>query len=106
MDHATDAFFLQDEQLVVVDVNRQACQSLGYTRDELVGMTPLDFDPDVTPAMLEEFGRRLDAGEMLVFRIPPPSEGRLGLPGRGPGPSVLGGWPPANGGTGPGHHRA
>jgi two-component system, sensor histidine kinase and response regulator len=67
VDHATDAFFLQDDQLVVVDVNRQACQSLGYTRDELVGMTPLDFDPDVTPAMLEEFGRRLDAEEMLVF---------------------------------------
>jgi two-component system, sensor histidine kinase and response regulator len=67
VDHATDAFFLQDDQFVVVDVNRQACQSLGYTRDELVGMTPLDFDPDVTPAMLEEFGRRLDAEEMLVF---------------------------------------
>src|SRR5207237_440849 len=44
-----------------------ACQSLPYTRDELVGMTPLDFDPDVTPALLAEFGRRLDAGEMLVF---------------------------------------
>ncbi len=67
VDHATDAFFLHDDQLVVVDVNRQACLSLGYTRDELVGMTPLDFDPDVTPARLEEFGRRLDAGEMLVF---------------------------------------
>ncbi len=67
VDHATDAFFLQDDQFVVVDVNRQACQSLGYTRDELVGMTPLDFDPDVTPATLEEFGRRLDTGEMLVF---------------------------------------
>ena len=29
VDHATDAFFLQDDQLVVVDVNRQACRSLG-----------------------------------------------------------------------------
>src|SRR4029077_18206491 len=67
VDHATDAFFLQDDQLVVVDANRQACLSLGYTRDELVGMTPLDFDPDVTPAMLEELGRRLDAGEMVVL---------------------------------------
>ena len=67
MDHATDAFFLQDDRLVVVDVNRQACLSLGYTRDELVGTTPLDFDPDVTPAMLEEFGRRLETGEVLVF---------------------------------------
>ena len=67
VDHATDAFFLQDDQLLVLDVNRQACLSLGYTRDELVGMTPLDFDPDLTPTMLEELGRRLDAGEMVVF---------------------------------------
>src|SRR5271166_1416455 len=67
VDHATDAFFLQDDQLVVMDVNRQACQSLGYTRDELVGMTPLDFDPDVTPALMEEMRRRDDAGEELAF---------------------------------------
>ncbi len=67
VDHASDAFFVQDAQLGNVDVNRQACLSLGYTRDELVGMTPLEFDPDVTPAMLEEFRRRLDAGETVVF---------------------------------------
>ena len=29
VDRATDAFFLLDEQLNVVDVNRQACESLG-----------------------------------------------------------------------------
>ena len=67
VDHATDAFFLQDDQLVVVDVNRQACQSLGYTRDELVGMTPLDFDPDVTPAIIKEINRKLNAGETVAF---------------------------------------
>jgi two-component system, sensor histidine kinase and response regulator len=67
VDHATDAFFLHDDRLVVVDVNRQACLSLGYTRDELVGRTPLDFDPDVTPDLLAEFGRKLDTGEMLAF---------------------------------------
>src|SRR3954469_14668911 len=60
VDHATDAFFLQDDQHVVVDVNRQGCLSVGSTGDELVGMPPLDFAPDVPPAMLEEFGRRLD----------------------------------------------
>src|SRR5262249_40193793 len=36
VDHATDAFFLQDERGVILDVNHQACQSLGYTRDELL----------------------------------------------------------------------
>ena len=37
-----------------VDVNRQACESLGYTREELIGKSPFDISPDVTPAMVEE----------------------------------------------------
>jgi PAS domain S-box-containing protein len=40
VDHATDAFFLQDEHGTVIDVNRQACDSLGYTREEMVGSRP------------------------------------------------------------------
>jgi PAS domain S-box-containing protein len=48
-------------------VNQQACESLGYSRDELIGKTPLDFNPDVTPAQLEELHRRLDAGELLTL---------------------------------------
>src|SRR5438552_1771086 len=67
VDHATDAFFLQDEHGVILDVNRQACASLGYTREELVGKTPVDFDPDMTPAIIEELGRKLDAGETVAF---------------------------------------
>ncbi len=65
VDHATDAFFLFDEGFVILDVNRQACHSLGHTRDELLGMTPIDFDPDVTPAILDEIKRKLD-GELLA----------------------------------------
>jgi PAS domain S-box-containing protein len=67
VDHATDAFFLQDDRGVILDVNRQACESLGYTREELVGKTPLDFDPDLTPAMTEELDRKLKAKEMVAF---------------------------------------
>jgi PAS domain S-box-containing protein len=40
VDHATDAFFLQDEHGTVIDVNRQACESLGYTREEMIGSRP------------------------------------------------------------------
>jgi two-component system sensor histidine kinase/response regulator len=67
VDHATDAFFRFDDQNVILDVNRQACQGLGYTRDELLGMTPIDLDPDVTPARLEEMTRKLDDGELMTF---------------------------------------
>jgi PAS domain S-box-containing protein len=67
VDHATDAFFLQDDKGVILDVNRQACASLGYIRDELVGETPEAFDPDLTPAMIEEIDRRINANEMVAF---------------------------------------
>jgi len=67
VDHATDAFFLFDERNLVLDVNRQACLSLGYAREELLGMTPTDFDPDVTPARLEEIRRKLDGGQLMAF---------------------------------------
>ena len=68
VDHATDGFFVFDDASRVQDVNRQACESLGYTRDELMGMCPFDFDPDITPATLGEIRRKLEAGETVTFR--------------------------------------
>lgn len=38
VDQAADAFFLFEEDGGIVDVNRQACESLGYTRAELLDM--------------------------------------------------------------------
>jgi two-component system, sensor histidine kinase and response regulator len=67
VDHAADAFFLLDGENIVLDVNRQACQSLGYARDELLGITPLEFDPDYTSADLEEINRALNNGEVMAF---------------------------------------
>ena len=67
MDHASDAFFLLDNDGVILDVNRQACRSLGYTRDELVGMTPADLDHGVTASDREDLKRRLDAGAAIAF---------------------------------------
>ena len=67
VDHATDAFFLLDEMGVVLDVNLQACVSLGYTREELLGVTPFDFDPDLTDADHEERERKLNAGQTIAF---------------------------------------
>lgn len=68
VDHATDAFFLHDDTSCVLDVNRQACESLGYTREELTGMHPSDFDTDITPSLIEEIHRRHEAGELVTFR--------------------------------------
>ena len=67
VDHATDAFFLLDEGGRVLDANCQACTSLGYRRDELLGMTPSDFDPDLTPTGLEDQALKLDSGLSIAF---------------------------------------
>ena len=67
VDHATDAFFLQDEQGIVVDVNRQACESLGRTREELIGKHPSEFDAGIDPTHMEEVNARLNAGEVFAF---------------------------------------
>ena len=39
-----DAFFLLDEDWTILDVNRQACNALGYSREELIGEHKSDFD--------------------------------------------------------------
>jgi two-component system, cell cycle sensor histidine kinase and response regulator CckA len=67
VDHATDAFFLHDDQGTIVDVNRQACEMLGYSAEELIGMTPADFDVDAVVTFQERFGAQLAAGEVVAF---------------------------------------
>lgn len=67
LDHATDAFFLHNEQGVIIDVNQQACESLGYTRVELIGMNPFDVDPEMNLPFLIQLGARLAHGEIITF---------------------------------------
>jgi PAS domain S-box-containing protein len=69
VDHASDAFTVHDESGNIVDVNRQACQDLGYTREELIGMHPRDFDPSIAAdeALIREINRRLAAEETFAF---------------------------------------
>jgi PAS domain S-box-containing protein len=68
VDHAADAFFMLDfERATILDVNQYACESLGYTREELIGMTPLAFDVDLNRATLESIATRAAAGETVLF---------------------------------------
>jgi PAS domain S-box-containing protein len=67
VDHASDAFFLLDGQLRVVDVNKQACAGLGYSRDELIGMHPGDFDSGLDEASIDQLRQRVAAGETVTF---------------------------------------
>lgn len=46
LDHAPDGVFWMQEDGSVSYVNHEGCRSLGYSRDELIGMHVWDFDPD------------------------------------------------------------
>ncbi|MEJ2749266.1 MAG: PAS domain S-box protein, partial [Anaerolineae bacterium] len=67
VDHAADAFYLHDAKSTILDVNRQACVSLGYSREELVGMNPDNFDVGFDHSQLDQVEVRLDAGEVIAF---------------------------------------
>jgi PAS domain S-box-containing protein len=66
VDHAGDALFVYDlEQRTVVDVNRSACESLGYTRQELIGTTTLAYHLDGYEAEMESIAKQAAAGETV-----------------------------------------
>jgi PAS domain S-box-containing protein len=64
VEHAADAFFVLDPEWRVLDVNQRACDSLGYTRGELVGMSLAEF-ADRTPEQVREVLGQLDPEEEL-----------------------------------------
>ncbi|HET7379638.1 MAG TPA: PAS domain S-box protein [Gaiellales bacterium] len=67
VDHAMDGLFLHDEHQTLIDVNRQACDSLGYSREELIGMRPREFDAGLDKASIARVGERVSAGETVTF---------------------------------------
>ena len=67
VDHATDGFFLSDEHQAIVDVNRHACESLGYSREEMIGMHPGVFDAALDEASIARLEERVKAGETVTF---------------------------------------
>lgn len=66
VDHAGDALFVYDlEKRTVIDVNRQACESIGYTRQELIGKTPDAFHLKSYQAEMGCVIERAAAGETV-----------------------------------------
>jgi PAS domain S-box-containing protein len=64
---APDALFIEDEAGRVVDLNDQACTSLGAARDELIGRPMRDFDAGLDAGERHAIDHRLAAGEMVSF---------------------------------------
>ena len=67
VDHATDAFYLSDDQSRIIDVNQAACQMLGYSREELIGKHPREFDVGLDEASIAQVTQRVLAGQTVTF---------------------------------------
>jgi len=74
MEQAADAMFIMREDLTFSEVNDEACKSLGYTRDELLGLSVFDIvaEPLDTVSDLPE---RLRRGPMTIEALHRCSDG-------------------------------
>ncbi len=70
IDASIDAFFLVDRKARFRYVNATACRTLGYTREELLGMTVLDIDPDISPDALEDMIQNAFSGGVFFGELP------------------------------------
>ncbi|MFH0965002.1 MAG: PAS domain S-box protein, partial [Planctomycetota bacterium] len=67
MEQAADGVFLHDETGRLLDVNRKACQYLGYTREELLSKSIADIDPTAIQDGKYELWGKIIAGEEYTF---------------------------------------
>ncbi len=67
VEQATDSFFLHDDAGIILDVNRRACEALGYPREELIGMYPTVFDLDQNLEQIQRLEEQLAAGLEAAF---------------------------------------
>jgi PAS domain S-box-containing protein len=67
VDHATDALFVHDVRGNILDMNRQACESLGYTREELIGKFPSHLDRGLDETSFLRIDERIEAGDLVAF---------------------------------------
>ncbi len=56
IEHSGDAFFLHDRAGRILEANQQACDSLGYTREELLNLWIQDIVPEYKPSDPNEWG--------------------------------------------------
>ena len=67
VEQAADAIFVHDLEGRFVDVNRRACESLGYTREELLGMSVADLETTFRAGSLEKLWKRIASGAPLTL---------------------------------------
>ncbi|MBE0596395.1 MAG: PAS domain S-box protein, partial [Desulfuromonadales bacterium] len=68
VEQAGDAFFLHEPDGRFIDFNRQACLSLGYSREELMRLTARDIEERFEKNQTVEVWADLQPGEVHTFR--------------------------------------
>jgi len=67
VDQVADALFIHDQSGRFLDVNQRACDTLGYSRAELLGMGVLDVEQDFDLAAAKAIWDSLLPGQLLTF---------------------------------------
>ena len=68
VEQAGDSFFVHTYSGKILDVNRQACRTLGYSRNELLRMEITDIDIEINKNKhISRFWERLASGEYVTF---------------------------------------
>ncbi len=68
-ENASDAIFVSDNKGNLVDVNIQACKSLGYTHEELITKTIMDIDKNISnEQLLNEIWKAATVGESNIIQ--------------------------------------
>jgi PAS domain S-box-containing protein len=68
VDQVADALYIHDQSGRLVDVNQRACDTLGYTRSELLGMGVLEVEQDVSMDTAKALWESLQPGQILTLR--------------------------------------
>ena len=55
VDNAGDTFIWRTQEGRISGCQQRACESLGYTREELLSLTIADIDPDFAPKNLKQY---------------------------------------------------
>jgi two-component system, cell cycle sensor histidine kinase and response regulator CckA len=66
-DKASFGIFRSGEDGNILDVNEQACKSLGYSNEELCRLSIFDIDPALSQDNLLELWRKMMAAEAVSF---------------------------------------
>ncbi len=67
VEQAADAIFIHDQYGRLFEVNEQACRSLGYSRDELLGLSVEDIDVSHDPVQLVSLWNSVRHGETVTL---------------------------------------